>query len=238
MQVMAKVRPVEQTVARLVLYRFLAQSFNYPQADLVDVLTAERVWDELLATDEALDLNAGRCLEEMRDWLHGYVDDGERLLLDLQIEHTHLFITARPHVPAPPYESAYRDGGLLMGESVSQVLEAYRRAGLAMHRDYDALPDHVAAELEFVSYLVQKEAEVLDLSDQAGVATWQDSQRRFLEAHLLRWGPALLDRIVTAARLPFYHLLATLAGAFFSTERHLFVLTNAHRAGNEEENHG
>ena len=164
---MVETVPAQETIARLLLYRFLAKGYSYPEADLLEILSVEVVWEELALAGEVLGLETSPNLVELREWLDGYKGDEERLLLDLQIEHTYLFITARPHVPASPYESAYNGRGYLMGEPVSQVLAAYREAGLAMHKDYDALPDHFAAELEFLSYLIQQELEAVQAGDTA-----------------------------------------------------------------------
>ena len=210
--VMVETAPAQETIARLLLYRFLAKGYSYPEADLLEILSVEVVWEELALAGEVLGLEPSRALVELREWLDGYKGDEERLLLDLQIEHTYLFITARPHVPASPYESAYNGRGYLMGEPVSQVLAAYREAGLAMHKDYDALPDHFSAELEFLSYLIQQELEAVQAGDTASAASWRERQNRFLEEHLLQWGPRFLAKVTDGARKPFYRLLADLAG--------------------------
>ena len=205
----------QESIARLLLTRFLARGFSYPDADLLALLADPATWEQLRAADEALALGIEPLLAEMQSWLEGY-DDEEQLRRDLEVEYTHLFIAARPHVPAPPYESAYQGRGLLMGEPVSQVLAAYGEAGLAVHRDYDDLPDHIAAELEFVAYLLQQESE----TGQTG--EWRERRQRFWQEHLLRWGPEFLARVSTAARLPFYRLLADLTGALLRGERGRF----------------
>ena len=222
----------EETIARLLLTRFLARGFSYPDADLLALLAEGATWEQLLAVGEVLALDAESSLAELQAWLAGY-DDEEQLLLDLEVEHTYLFITARPHAPAPPYESAYHGRGLLMGEPVSQVLAAYREAGLAMHRDYDALPDHVAAELEFVAYLLQQELEAegtgndpSSTSGQGPAATeWREHQQRFWQEHLLRWLPEFLEKVSTGARQPFYRLLTGLAGALLRVEERRLPVT-------------
>lgn len=228
----------EETVARLLLVRFLARGFSYPDAELLALLGEEITWEQLRAADEALALKAGPTLAEMQARLSGYGGDADRLRLDLEVEYTHLFITARPHVPAPPYESAYQGRGLLMGEPVSQVLEAYREADLAMHRDYDALPDHVAAELEFVGYLLHQEIEAGQAGDDLSAAEWRGRQQRFWQEHLLRWGPKFLEKATSAARQPFYRLLAELAGALLCVEEQRFPVTAQNRVEFEEETHG
>jgi TorA maturation chaperone TorD len=183
------------------------------------------VWEELSLAGEILGLEAGPIMVELREWLDGYKSDEEQLLLDLQVEHTYLFITARPHVPAPPYESAYSGRGYLMGEPALQVLELYREAGLAMHKEYDALPDHFSAELEFLSYLIQQELEAEQAGDTVNAATWQDRQTSFLDKHLLQWGPRFLAKVTVGARQPFYELLANLAGMVLQTEGRRMTMT-------------
>ena len=216
--VMVETVPPQETIARLLLYRFLAKGYSYPEAALLEIFSVEVVWEELALAGEVLGLETSPTLVVLREWLEGYKGDEERLLLDLQIEHTYLFITARPHVPAPPYESAYHGRGYLMGEPVSQVLAAYREAGLAMHKDYDALPDHFSAELEFLSYLIQQELEAVQAGDTASAASWLERQNRFLEEHLLQWGPRFLAKVTAGARKPFYRLMADLAGMVLQPE--------------------
>ncbi len=209
---MAETVLAEETVARLLLCRFLVQGFTYPDASLLAVLRAHETWNELAAADEVLNLGIALTLADLRACVQGHDGDDERLLTDLQIEHTYLFITARPHVPAPPYESAYFGRGLLMGESVSQVLQAYQEAGLAMNEEFDALPDHIAAELEFMFYLIRQEAEAEDSE------VWQERQKRFLAEHLLRWGPQFLRKVQDSARQPFYRHLAPLTEMWLRAE--------------------
>src|SRR3972149_6511120 len=68
--------------------------------------------------------------------------DGEG---DLEVEYNRLFVG--PGMPRVyPYESLYRDStGLVMGPSAGEVLQAYRRAGLAVNTAFIELPDHLAA---------------------------------------------------------------------------------------------
>lgn len=225
---MAKTLVAEETIARMLLYRFLARGYTYPT--LPEVLLADEVWDEMQAADEALNLGAGQTIADMRAFVSQYAGDSETLLTDLQIEHTYLFINAVPHVPAPPYESAYAGQGLLMGEPVSQVLQTYREAGLVMRQDYEALPDHIAAEAEFMSYLVQQVAEACQLGYGEEADVWQARQRAFLAEHLLCWGPPFLAKVATSARQPFYRLLATVTEAFLYAEARRLGVTACTRA--------
>ncbi len=210
---------VERTAARMSLYRFLSRCYTYPDRPFVEAMEGEEGWEAVRAAVAAAVPEAQEAVSEMEAFVRGYGSDTERLLTDLQVEYTYLFINAVPSVPAPPYESAYTDRGLLMGRPVSEVVQAYREAGLVVRSDYDGLPDHIAAELEFVAYLMEQELEAADSSAGETAQAWRSRRRAFLEAHLLRWAPPFLEKVARSARRPFYRHVAQLTGALLASER-------------------
>ncbi|MFC1956402.1 molecular chaperone [Chloroflexota bacterium] len=218
---------IEEDIARMLIYRFLGQAFSYPEAAFKDILLTDGMWDELIAADDVLDIGAGQAIAEMHDFASQHKDDAQKLPTDLKIEYTYLFINAVPNVPAPPYESVYFGEGLLMGAPVSRVLHLYREAGLIISESYDALPDHIGAELEFMFYLVQQEIKARQTDERETADTWREQQSHFLSEHLLKWIAPFMSKIITNARMPFYRLLAELLGAFLNTERKLISLEEA-----------
>ncbi len=73
---------------------------------------------------------------------------------ELQVEYTRLFIGPFG-VAVPPYGSYYLEKtGEVMGETTREVMQLYRKAGLAIDKEFTELPDHIAVELEFAYYLV------------------------------------------------------------------------------------
>jgi TorA maturation chaperone TorD len=214
----------QETVARLLLYRLLAQCYSWPEPTFCEALRGREVWDQLTVAGETLSGGIHQNIANLEACVSRCSGSDESLLTDLRIEYTYLFINAVPHVPAPPYESAYTEAGLLMGEPVSQVLQAYREAGLIMHHDYDALPDHVAAELEFVSYLIQQEATTRQQAPEEAEA-WRTRQRDFLAKHLLWWGRPFLKKVMEYARRAFYIEVSKLTDAVFRSERRRLRLT-------------
>lgn len=216
--------PIEEAIARMLIYRFLGQAFSYPETAFKDILLKDGMWDELIAADDVLDIGADQTIAEMQNFVSQYSGDDQKLLTDLQIEYTYLFINAVPRVPAPPYESVYSGRGLLMGEPVSRVLQSYREAGLTISESYDALPDHIGAEFEFMFYLVQQETKAKQTDERKTADTWREKQSRFLSEHLLQWSSPFMARVTQNARMPFYRLLAELSGAFFNTEQKLIGL--------------
>ncbi|MFC2006954.1 molecular chaperone [Chloroflexota bacterium] len=215
---------IDSAIARMLLYRFLSQAFSYPETAFTDILLKDGIWDEIRYADDVLGRGAEQTIAEMGNIVSQYSGNAQKLLTDLQIEYTYLFINAVPRVPAPPYESVYSGRGLLMGEPVSRVLHLYREAGLIISESYDALPDHIGAELEFMFYLVQQETKAKQTDERERADTWWEKQSRFLSEHLLQWSPPFMDRVTQNARMPFYRLLAELLGAFFNTEQKLIGL--------------
>jgi TorA maturation chaperone TorD len=217
--------------ARRILYRFLAQCYTYPEPAFCKILCRGDIWDWVAEAGHRLSRQTDQIIADLQACAACAPDGDERLHATLEVEYTYLFINAprgraagsQRSVPAPPYESAYTGTGLLMGEPVSQVLAAYRQAGLAIRDDYDALPDHVAAELEFVAYLIRQEAEAARRSV-AETAVWQARQGEFLAGHLLCWGPAFLASVQAHARRAFYARVAGLTGALLDAEGRRFGL--------------
>ena len=208
----------DKNLARLYIYRFLQLVTTYPDMTLLEMLKSDELWESLERAVEILGIGGQDTIQGLDSWLKSYEDD-EKLLTDLRIEYTYLFINAIPHVPAPPYESAYTDRGLLMGEPVSEVLRTYREAGLTMSESYDALPDHVAAELEFMFYLVRQETVTSESTQLERADVWRERQRQFLSEHLLRWMPSFLERVTASARRPFYRLLGHLTKVILGSEK-------------------
>ena len=207
----------DKNLARLYIYRFLQLVTTYPDVALLEMLKSDELWESLERAVEILGVGGQDTIQRLDNWLKSYEDD-EKLLTDLRIEYTYLFINAIPHVPASPYESAYTDRGLLMGEPVSQVLQAYRKAGLDIRLDHDNLPDHIATEIEFMFYLVRQEAAPDNVADDSVRGTWQEHQKFFLKEHLARWSPLFLSRIASHARKEFYRLVAHLCEEFLRAE--------------------
>ena len=207
----------DRNLARLYMYRFLQLVTTYPDRALLETLKSKELWESLARAEEMLSVGRQDTIQGLSIWIKSYEDEG-MLLKDLQIEYTYLFINAVPHVPAPPYESAYTDRGLLMGEPVSQVLQAYRKAGLNLRLDHDNLPDHIATEIEFMFYLVQQEFKQDNVDDNSVCNTWQERQKCFLEEHLARWSPLFFSNVVSYSRKDFYRLVAQLCEGFLNTE--------------------
>jgi putative dimethyl sulfoxide reductase chaperone len=125
----------------------------------------------------------------------------------LTVEYARLFVGPMS-LQAPPYGSVYLEHGKqVMGESTQAVFQFYRQSGLNMDADFTEMPDHIAVELEFVSYCLQQAA---SQEDQAATMMWLDTAGSFLGQFLGRWYIPFCEKLRENSDSPFYQALAEL----------------------------
>jgi len=137
---------------------------------------------------------------------------------DLAVEYARLFLGPF-EIKAPPYGSLYLDGERrVMGDSTVEVIRSYEEAGLSRNNDCTDLPDHVAVELEFMSYLLYREVEALEKSDFVTALEMVKKQERFLDKCLGRWIVAFCKKIKESTDNGFYSALADCASSFVGND--------------------
>jgi TorA maturation chaperone TorD len=187
-------------------YRFLAALFLYPdrtrrtrlrrtarllrETPGVRALAFFRAWQPLL---ERLARGAGE---------------------ELEVVYGRVFGLAGEQDACPLCESAYRDADSV-GELCGLLTAMYREAGLAPVGPEP--PDHLSAELEYLSVLAQREAEAWERDGEAAVQVVQ-AERRFLLEHPYRWVPELRRRLESSDPSGVYAAAAAAAEAFLEHE--------------------
>lgn len=198
------------------LYSFLSLAFRYPTEEVVTELKSGK---SLSVLDE---------LKEMyfvTNALSGAIDAFKREvtalrdILGLQVEYTRLFIGPF-RLPAPPYESVYRQEskGRLMGESTLAVKQMYQGEMLTMGSAVHDLPDHIIAETEFMSHLAVRDALTWDEANER-TALLIDKQDAFLTEHLTQWIPKFSEAVCEHSREPLYAHLVKLTVSLISLDR-------------------
>lgn len=115
---------------------------------------------------------------DLRAALSG-IADGERLLA----VYSRLFLV--PGAPHPQLNVGLYLDGALAGGTCQALLDCYRQCGLAPDADFHDLPDHLTLQLEFLAWLLLREAD-----GEAPPLTALDFMRRFVA----RWiGPFRQD---------------------------------------------
>ncbi len=162
---------------------------------------------EAAAPDEPLADEVGRLGAAVRAAL-----GDPKALEALEVDYTRLFagLAARYGAPAP-FESVALESRL-MGDSTFAVEAAYREAGFDPPVPESGPPDHLGAELRFLSLACYREMEAWQAGDRAAAAGWVERERRFLDEHLLAWVPRHCERLAPIAETPFYRALVSLIG--------------------------
>ena len=127
--------------------------------------------------------------------------------VELIPEYHRLFV-GPGSLPAPPYESVYREGWRVMGETTLDVQRRYEEAGCVFVPSFNELPDHVAAELGFMAVLCEEETKAWEAEDLSEALAWLRRERAFLDDHLTRWLSAFSERLLASTEVLFYRELA------------------------------
>lgn len=136
---------------------------------------------------------------------------------ELLVEYSALFLGPFT-VPAQPYGSVYLEKErLLMGESTMDVQRIYAEAGVKYEES--GPPDHIAIELEFMSFLEGKIAQAMGEENRALIADFAEIRGRFFRKLLAPWAPLMGQTIVEYAELDFYRALGDCLIAFFAAEK-------------------
>jgi TorA maturation chaperone TorD len=138
----------------------------------------------------------------------------DRLLVD----YTRLFL-GPTHIIAKPYGSVWISGEeTLMQDSTMAVLQMYEEGGFEMDEEFRELPDHIAAELEFLYLLIYKENQAhLSGEPEAATAT-AGLRKRFLDEHLESWIGPFTAAVRAGAQSAFYRELAEFTNRFVAME--------------------
>ncbi len=140
-------------------------------------------------------------------------DEGQ-LLEDLASEYSALFIQPGGFSP----EESVRLTGLHMQEPASKVKGFYKRCGFDIPPETKVFPDHLGVELEFMSLLINKEADALEAGNEEDANRWKALQTEFLERHLGLWIMEFSETVERASFHSFYREMARLTREFMDGE--------------------
>lgn len=186
-------------------FKLLAACFYEPDKNL---LLEEQVCENLSKLLDTWASGAAKAAGDMTLSLKTCSQD------QLSIDHAALFVGPFELIAAP-YGSVYKEQNRqVMGESTIDVLRFYQNAGLFV--EIKEPPDHIAIELEFMSYLCTKEAESVAKGNQEETENFRILQRQFFQS-ALEWVPRFCDSIKKGTSNPFYNGLADCLGRFMVT---------------------
>lgn len=127
----------------------------------------------------------------------------------------------------PPYESEYcpQTFSVYRAHTIADVAGFYKAFGLEPSRDMPERHDHIALELEFMSWLILKEAHARQTSRDGqaneNARVCAEAARKFFREHIVWWMPAFAHALRQRAASRFYLALADILSAFIHVERAL-----------------
>jgi TorA maturation chaperone TorD len=198
----------DRDAARADLCRLLAACYYEPGREFEE----ERVFAALRAAAARVDPGLAADARRLGDAF------AAARLEDLLIDYTRLFL-GPVAAPARPYGSVWLEADKgLMQDSTMAVLALYAEGGFEIAEAFRELPDHLAAELEFLYLLLFRCAQARLAGDDATLAAAADLRKRFLEAHLAAWVGPFTAAVAANAQTDFYRALAQLTERFIGTE--------------------
>lgn len=133
-------------------------------------------------------------------------------LKSLVIDFSRLFVGPFKLL-APPYGSLYLETqGVLMGDSTLDVRTRYRKEGLEI--SLKEVPDHIVLELEFMYFLISKQIEAENSSNNQAASDYLKKQASFLQTHLVSWIAKFAHNVQIHAQTNFYRKLASITMTF------------------------
>lgn len=201
---------INKKKARSDCYKLLSACFYLPQKEL---LLQEGLFRNLTEALNQACPDAAVFSHKMGESIEYYADE------ELVVEYAKLFVGPY-ELKASPYGSVYLDGGKrVMGESTMDVIKIYGEQGLSMDEDFKELPDHIAAELEFMYYLIFKEIEALERSEMERALYFIKTQEVFLDRFLRQWVTPFCEKIKEGTENKFYGALADCVNNFITNEQ-------------------
>jgi TorA maturation chaperone TorD len=200
---------LRRIAARADLCRLLAACYYQPGPEFAE----ERVFDSMRTAGAEVDSDLAALAQALAKAFDAQPPE------ELQIDYTRLFLNPAGSIAAP-YESAWIAGKDPMAfEAVMRsVLDSYHAGGYEVDEGFRDLPDHIAAELEFLYTLVFREARAAASGNDVERAEATDLRRRFVEQHLGRWIGPFAEALRGGGETAFYRVLADLTERFVRSE--------------------
>lgn len=190
-------------------YRLLSACFYLPKKELY---LEEGLFENLSMLLKTVCPDAAVVSAEMGKAIQKYSDQ------DLAVEYAKLFVGPF-ELKAPPYGSIYLDKERrVMGDSTMEVIRMYQEEGLSIDKDCKELPDHIAIELEFMNYLIDREIDTCVKSKLDDAIKDLKNQEIFLKKYLGAWISNFSKAIIENSNNPFYISLAKCTEVFIKTD--------------------
>lgn len=188
--------------ARRELYGLLAELFSFPTRELGEAISHGALAHSIHAVVRALPYE----LQFDRDGFEAHIDPP-----DLEAEYIRLFDLPGGGKTCPLYTGVYAPS---RRDAMEEILRLYRHFGVTLANQGRDLPDALPTELEFVQYLVLREA----AADSVSAEQARTAQLDLLQRQLRPWAEATGPRLQSRQPGPFYAAAVRFAGEAFAAD--------------------
>ncbi|MEM5816586.1 MAG: molecular chaperone TorD family protein, partial [Desulfitobacterium hafniense] len=113
-----------------------------------------------------------------------------------------------------PEEGTSEKPVLFVSAAALDAERCYRQAGLVRAKEVNEPADHMATEMEFMSYLWLQKAIALRENDQEGLNKRNEQIREFSEIHLRKWAIAFYDECFLSSKTDVYQTFGQIGSVF------------------------
>ncbi|MBM3214251.1 hypothetical protein FJZ36_04990 [Candidatus Poribacteria bacterium] len=213
---------IATNMARSQIHRYLADAFDYPDAELAESVRSGRLQQGIAGAAAQLPEIKGEdpaaeaaCLEAVA-WLTSHA--GEITLDRLDTEYGAVFGHALSR-DCPQYETEYVGEHIFyQSQELADISGFYRAYELDVSETAHERLDHVSVELEWMHVVAAREAYALQEGKSEQAEVCRDSQRQFVEAHIGRWGSYFARLVASAAPDTVYRRFADVLQWFLEYE--------------------
>ena len=211
---------VENLLTRSAMYQILSSCFLYPIEKNLSILKSpdfqEHKKNMMLCygdLDDSRELK--RCLDEVQKSYNGASIETLQKIYQRIVGHT---ISKE----CPLYETQY--GAAHVYQQVHELGDIqgfYKAFGLDISDIEKERCDHVSVELEFMHFLLYKQAYALENHGDEKAQICVDAQKKFLKEHVGKWVPLFAVLFGRKAEEGFYYALSALTKEFLRLEMKL-----------------
>lgn len=199
-------------------YEFLARLYRQE----VD----QELYDQLMASSYPVE-SGNELIDEGYYQIAKYLSNAwVEPLMKLSVDYTKTFLGSGidSYSAAYPFESVYTsEKRLLMQGARDEVLAIYRSCGLDKAEGWNVGEDHLAVELEFMRVLAERTAAALRAGDEDRAYSLLNTQRNFMDDHLVTWVPVFANEARRFSATLFYQGVVNLTEGFLAEDADLLA---------------
>ena len=152
--------PTADKQSLLASVQMITDFFWGPTPEQSDDLLLSNYWQPIETVLPSLDASAVKAFESIKACLASHFG-GRTLYKNLEEEYVRLFINDRQGLSTLLYASCHvelesGEKALLMGEPALEMQRRFHSKGLSLAKDIGEPPDHLAIELEYLYFLLNK----------------------------------------------------------------------------------